>query len=405
MSQTEQVTLTLSTTEDIGNEEFARAFLRVLGHFGADWLPERFATAEPLKQRFDPQAPDEFVGAWLTTPRLEWQRGSLVFKTSSNIGAWVTLEWRRAWNHSFNTIVLTAPHNKLHKAGFPRLLALAQDLSTITGACYGNIRGTSEFAAQHRTKRDDLIQGVDLSKHIPGVYFANFFGRPLVEFLGQERFESCPAVVSERLEGGGWLLTTTDEPATWNTEAALDLKERIRRHLGERAFFDIRLPGRSTIAPFYDFRKVRIGERPQSIPVPSVAAEFFATTADTRHFINQVLVLCDQLRTRLGSGNALDFTPESLRVVDDYVVRAGPLPDVDKRSVVLEGTAYFGEVLRRTMGAWWRVDDRDPLMPSVVFATGETEYPLVRAVKLVEGADRLSDWHDFLTRGGRRLLV
>jgi hypothetical protein len=36
--------------------------------------------------------------------------------------------------------------------------------------------------------------------------------------------------------------------------------------------------------------------------------------------------------------------------------------------------------------------------------SGEVEYPLVRAIKLLDGADRLTDWFDFIASGGVRLL-
>ena len=43
-------------------------------------------------------------------------------------------------------------------------------------------------------------------------------------------------------------------------------------------------------------------------------------------------------------------------------------------------------------------------MPTVVLASGEAEFPLVRAIKLVDGADRLGDWYNFLASGGVSLL-
>jgi hypothetical protein len=115
-------------------------------------------------------------------------------------------------------------------------------------------------------------------------------------------------------------------------------------------------------------------------------------------------VYCEQLRVRLGHVTWLDFTAESLEEVDRHLLHRRPFLEEMRRDLVLEVTAYFGEVLRRTLNASWRVNHHDPLMPTLTFPTGETEYPLIRAVKLIEGADRLHDWYDFLARGGRRLL-
>lgn len=43
-------------------------------------------------------------------------------------------------------------------------------------------------------------------------------------------------------------------------------------------------------------------------------------------------------------------------------------------------------------------------MPTVRLPNSDAEYPLVRAIKLVQDGDRLADWFEFIQRGGQRLL-
>ncbi|HEU4643852.1 MAG TPA: hypothetical protein VFS44_15490 [Gemmatimonadaceae bacterium] len=112
----------------------------------------------------------------------------------------------------------------------------------------------------------------------------------------------------------------------------------------------------------------------------------------------------ERLRSRLRN-TTLDVSPSSLRVLDAHLTGVAaeeehPIP----RELVLEVTAYFGEVVRRALNGTWGIDSRDDKMPTVRLPNSDAEYPLVRAIKLVQDGDRLADWFEFIQRGGQRLL-
>ncbi len=131
--------------------------------------------------------------------------------------------------------------------------------------------------------------------------------------------------------------------------------------LGDRAFFNASRPGRSTIAPFYDFGRVRMGERPARAAARSAGQEFFAQPTEARDFLERVLEWSARLHNRVSRLAYLDFSPHSLGHVDDYASTLGDGDEANRRSFVLETTAYFGEVVGRNLGGTWAVSSEDLL--------------------------------------------
>lgn len=222
-------------------------------------MPTRFGQYEPLRHRYADGGAAAFERCWLAEPAT----GDVIFKTGPTIGGLGWVRWRRAWNQTFNSASLYLPVAKLKAVGTDVVLRLAEDLFCTLGGTYGMVTTDGEFQSQHCLDETDTnVHGVHLEEQIPGVYFANFFGPELVKFLGADRLASCPAVSNKALPGGGWCTATAESPLDWADQGALDLKRRVRSHLGERKFFDIEEPNAATVAPLYDFSEVRVGERP-----------------------------------------------------------------------------------------------------------------------------------------------
>jgi hypothetical protein len=78
--------------------------------------------------------------------------------------------------------------------------------------------------------------GRDFGRHLPGVFWINFFGRRYTELIGPDRFASLPAglvaTVSE-----GTLVRIGDDPLGWGTSDYAIEERRIRDHLGRELFF------------------------------------------------------------------------------------------------------------------------------------------------------------------------
>jgi hypothetical protein len=285
------------------------------------------------------------------------------------------------------------------------LTTLAEDLHEAFAGEYSSIATDDEFASQHRLPETGLNpHGIALEQHIPGVYFANFFGQALGEFIGVDALERCPAVVNKPLATGGWLITTADSPIHSSEADALALKRQVREALGERHFFDILHPNAITTAPMYDFSQVRIGQRPLNVQAQSIAEAYFASEAATQGFVEERRLWCERLKRRLPPAN-LDFSARSLVVLDNHLSAiVSGRTSTPSQALVLEVAAYYGAVLERTFDATWEIDATDSRMPAVRLPSGDVEYPLVRAIKLVEDGDRLSDWFEFVAKGGQSLL-
>lgn len=402
----DELRINIRTTLDIGRAQHAHTFLALLERRGADWIPTRFGPYEPLKHSFFTEGASGFEQCWLGDPQGDSGAGDVIFKIARKRGGWGWVEWRRQWNATFNRLSLYLAGQTLQEVGVGRILALAEDLFETFAGAYGSITMDGEFRSQHFTAETGLNpQGIALQEHIPGVYFANFFGQAIVDFLGEDALERCPAVVNRRLIGSGWLITTADSPTQWNEPRTRNLKRDVRVALGERHFFDIAYPERTTTAPAYDFSEVRIGERPTAAKKLSVAEEYFDSDAAARGFIEESHVWCERLRHRLPPAT-LDFSTASLRVLDNHLsaIRSDHVK-TEARALVLEVAAYYGEVLRHVRNATWNLDAKDTRMPCLQLPDGDVEYPLVRAIKLVEDGDHLSDWFDFIERGGPGLLA
>jgi hypothetical protein len=95
--------------------------------------------------------------------------------------------------------------------------------------------------------------GGDTSKGIPGVYWANFFGRIYVEMIGRQKFLSAPCFQREELEDGGFLLLTSENPLDWDKPEVQELRKAMRDHLGYEYFCDISNRERVCKVPPFDF--------------------------------------------------------------------------------------------------------------------------------------------------------
>lgn len=280
---------------------------------------------------------------------------------------------------------------------------LATRLFVWAGASYGVMRTDGEFRAQHSNPNPgDSFLGMRPGKWLPGVYYANFFGSDTVSFFGEQRLTTCPAVRNEPFENGAWLITTARDPWQWQTPAALALKQAVRQHLGERAFFEIRNPDRPTIHPIFDFTAVRVGTQGGSPHPQPLSSVVFESPGAAKEFLENVLSRSGEIGGRLKAAD-LDFSPASLQRLETALARRTATMR-DKGGLVQQIAAYFGEVLRRNLGGTWSFEESSH-MPVIRLDDGRVEYPVLRALKLCEDGDKLSDWFDFVAKGGERRLT
>jgi hypothetical protein len=78
--------------------------------------------------------------------------------------------------------------------------------------------------------------GVKLDVSLPGLYWLNYFGRPYLDLIGEDRLLSAPAL-SARTLGNGVLVALDKSPVNWQTRAYREREEATIIHIGSDYFF------------------------------------------------------------------------------------------------------------------------------------------------------------------------
>lgn len=127
--------------------------------------------------------------------------------------------------------------------------ALCAELSPLWGAAYTS----DEYDMKNMSRADGGLRavGVDASRHLPGLYWLNFFGRPYCDLIGQRHLLSAPAPEVREVDTGV-LLRLAQDPRDWSTPAYKEAEARVLDHVGDRYFFSIQEPDRRTVAPPFE---------------------------------------------------------------------------------------------------------------------------------------------------------
>jgi hypothetical protein len=98
--------------------------------------------------------------------------------------------------------------------------------------------------------------GTNLEHCLPGVYWANIFGRDYVKWFGEEKFADLPCYCKEKLADGSYYVQSSDDLYYFEKPDAVNYVDAIKQHLGPEAFFDIHNPDRKCKVPEFAKRRV-----------------------------------------------------------------------------------------------------------------------------------------------------
>lgn len=90
--------------------------------------------------------------------------------------------------------------------------------------------------------------GAYISECLPGLYWLNYFGRELTEFLDAKKLLSAPVPIRERI-GDGVLLGLHADPHAWSTPEFEATWDSAMEWIGREYFFDRRYPDRPLVRP------------------------------------------------------------------------------------------------------------------------------------------------------------
>jgi hypothetical protein len=115
---------------------------------------------------------------------------------------------------------------------------------------YGDVHSSAEYDAKNMSREGGGLEavGVDASKHLPGIYWLNFFGKPYCDLIGRDRLLSAPAAEVREVDDGV-LLRLADDPREWASPEYKAVERRVLDHIGPQYFFSKGDPERRTVAP------------------------------------------------------------------------------------------------------------------------------------------------------------
>lgn len=115
---------------------------------------------------------------------------------------------------------------------------------------YGDIHSSDEYDAKNMSHEGGGLEavGVDASKHLPGLYWLNFFGKPYCDLIGRDRLLSAPAAETREVNEGV-LLRLFDDPRKWASPEYKAVERRVLDHIGPQYFFSKDQLNRKTTAP------------------------------------------------------------------------------------------------------------------------------------------------------------
>jgi len=97
--------------------------------------------------------------------------------------------------------------------------------------------------------------GQDPSRHLPGLYWINFFGEPYVGLIGKKCLMTTPGSVIKETKNGV-LVQFGNEPLSWRTHEYKSAVEDALEHIGRRYFFDRQNTKQQTVAPHFTLESI-----------------------------------------------------------------------------------------------------------------------------------------------------
>lgn len=238
----------LYTTRYLGREDVAEKFFELLYRYRGIYLPESWDTEDRsrLRHSFQATSRPELIKAW--TAKEEWK--TLVFARKRPKPIEMSLDMQRFSRAKFNKVLGFIHEDHFRNAGQEKqLLEFVTEISLITKADYG-------FIAHHKQEKRQS-PALTPAERLPGIYWANFFGRPYIEFFGREKLLSTPCYDVREISRDLILLLTAETPLVDEMIKNDEVVNQIKAYLNQNAFAGPNFPGESCAVPKFRFDDVR----------------------------------------------------------------------------------------------------------------------------------------------------
>jgi len=235
---------------------------------------------------------------------------------------------------------------------------------------HGTVWGHAESRKDMESKLDMHFIGPDSEEHsvreffppkcLPDILWLNIFGQPYVELIGRDKLLSTPADVVRELPGGAVAITVSPSPFRRDEEEYDERCRRIKEHIGRQFFFDVSDPHRQCPQPKVDVEYLNV----EAVPAPHLKrlrarleiTESAALTVEgdriwldgLRDWVERNPTYSDDFAREVRvNGIVLDYSVESLKVVDKFFLKHRKKNDEMDPQLLLQGAAYLAQVLLR----------------------------------------------------------
>ncbi len=238
----------LFTTRHLGRKDAAERFVDLLFRYDDIYLPESWDTEDRsrLRRSFDRAAVPELIEEWITPE--EWK--TLVFARKRPKPIQMLVDMQRFSRAKFNGVSVYI-HEALLQSAVPerQLLNFTIEMGLLVHADYGFIAHTR----QERRQSPILTP----AERLPGIYWANFFGRPYIEFFGRDKLLAVPCYEVREINEDLILLLTAESvnaPAMVDSDTVVN---QVKTYLNQNAFAGPNFPEESCAVPAFDFGDMR----------------------------------------------------------------------------------------------------------------------------------------------------
>src|SRR2546428_11834300 len=233
------VVLDFWVLQDPGDEKKARDFLVTVEKF--DFVPKKFGDEDPPKQNFDLRSTGKLIEAWVKHP------GQLILERLGRRGFQALLHLSSAGKRP--GLITFAVHDEYFRddRGISKFLEFSEELYRIFRPFHGEISHRKDWENKTviikpmkmggRIVNAESHEPVQPTKGLPGIFWANFFGPPFVDFYSKAKLQAAPGYVKKELFDGGYLILTSKSPLEYMKPEAKKMERNLTEYLGADTVF------------------------------------------------------------------------------------------------------------------------------------------------------------------------
>lgn len=249
------LTVNLHSTRYLGKQDILERFLELLSRYNGVYLPQKWDTDERAKRVYDRSNLSDLIKEWTIPKKTQF----IFFSTKKPVEVQMYFRFERHARAKFNDFSLYIRDKHFDDRNrIKDFVSFVLEVASIISADYGLI----SHATQERRQSPVLTPG----ERLPGIYWANFFGRPYIDFFGREKLLATPCHEVREINENLILLLTAESPYSSEMLDNDNVVNRVRAYLNQNAFPGPRFPDEPCAVPKFDFSDLRVGTEQPAVP-------------------------------------------------------------------------------------------------------------------------------------------